>query len=311
MSMMMIECFGSSTVRMAIPILIAALGLTYSERSGIMNIGGEGVMLMGAFAAFSTAMITGSYWAGLVAAMLIGMLTILLFAFTSITLRVQQVVVGAGLNMLCAGLTSFVYRIFFRGENAITTRITTDSFPNIAIPGLSDIPILGSMFFDHNIIVYFGFLMVFVQWFILYKTSLGIKIIAVGENPRAADSLGIKVLRMRYLVTVFSGFMLGIAGAYLSIAQANNFTEGMTGGRGFIALAVVVLGKWNPLGAFFGAMLFGAASALQLLIQNQGWSISSHLVMSVPYIMTVIAVIAVSKNRVGAPGKLAIPYVKS
>lgn len=309
--MKFLSFFLAASMRMSIPLLIGALGLIISERAGLMNIGGEGVMLMGAFAAFALTKITGSYWLGLAAAVIIGMVTILIFAYTSITLHVRQVVTGAGLNMFCSGISSFIYRRIFRGDTIYSQGITVASFPTLSIPGLSDIPFLGPFLFKHNIIVYFGLIMVFVLWFVLFKTSLGLKIIATGENPKAAESYGIRVVLLRYCATLFSGAMLGIAGAYLSIAQSNSFIEGMTAGRGFIAMAVVVLGKWNPIGAFWGALLFGVASALQMAIQNLGLNISDSLVMAIPYVCTVLAVIAVSKRNINAPSGLGVPYRKS
>ncbi|MEL7608528.1 MAG: ABC transporter permease [Bacillota bacterium] len=303
--------FLAASMRMSIPLLIAALGLIISERAGMMNIGGEGIMLTGAFCAYAVTKITGNYWLGLLFAMLMGMVTILIYAYSSITLHVRQVVTGAGLNMFCSGITSFLYRRIFRGATALSQGVTVESFPTISLTGLSDIPYLGPLLFKHNIFIYFGLVMVFVLWFILFKTSLGLKIIAVGENPKATESFGVRVVWLRYGATLFSGLMLGIAGAYLSIAQSNSFGEGMTAGRGFIAMAVVILGKWNPVGALLGALLFGAASSLQMTIQNLGLDISNNLIMTIPYICTVLAVIAVCRNKIVAPSALGIPYRKS
>ena len=302
--------FLAATIRMAAPLLLAALGLAIAERSGIINIGGEGIMLTGAFAAYAAAKITGSYWTGITVAMMAGIIMISIFAFATVKLRAEQVVVGAGMNILCAGLTSVVYRrIFYRGA-FLEGGTTVISFPVREIPWLSDIPLIGPMLFQHNVIVYFTFLMVGVLWFILFRTSLGLRIIAVGEHPRAADSLGIRVTRIRFLAVLFSGALMGIAGGYLSIAQSNAFAENMTSGRGFIALAVVILGKWNPIGIFIGAILFGGAIALQMSIQNLGMSIPNNAIMMIPYIATVVAVFAVSKHKVGAPSALGVPYEK-
>ncbi len=303
--------FLAATIRMATPILIAALGLTISERAGIMNIGGEGVMLMGAFSAFAAAKLFDSTWAGLGVAALVGMLVITIFAIATITFKAQQVVVGAGMNILCAGLSSFIFRKIFYGTGILDGGVMVKAFEPMKIPVLGDIPIIGQMFFDHNYIVYFGFIMVFALWFIINKTSLGLKIIAVGEYPKAADSLGVNVIGLRYCAVLFSGMMLGIAGAYLSIAQSNSFAESMTSGKGFIAMAVVILGKWNPISILLGAMLFGGANALQMSIQNTGVSIPNNIILMIPYICTVIAVVAVSKNKVGAPSAMGVPYEKN
>ena len=308
-----LAAFLAASMRMAAPLLIAALGLAISERAGMINIGAEGVMLMGAFSAYAATKLIGSYWAGLGIAIIVSVLIIAIFAITTITFSAEQVVVGAGINILCAGLSSVIYRKIFYGgfEGVASNTITVETFPVIAIPGLSEIPILGRMLFNHNIIVYFGLVMVALLWFIINKTSLGLKLIAVGEHPKAADSLGIKVIKLRYLATIFSGVMIGIAGAYLSIAQSNAFAENMTSGRGFIAMAVVILGKWNPIGILAGALVFGGANSLQMSIQNLGITIPRNLVLMIPYIVTVLAVIAVSKNKVGAPSAQGVPYRKA
>lgn len=303
--------FLAATVRMATPLLIAALGLAIAERAGMMNIGGEGVMLMGAFAAYAATRLLGSYWFGVFFAIVTSVMLITVFAVVTITYKAEQVVVGAAINMLGAGITSVVYRkLFYRAGEGISGMMV-ESFPSIPIPGLSRIPVLGPMLFDHNVIVYFGFFLVFVLWFIMRHTSLGLKIIACGEHPEAADSLGIHVIRVRYLTTLFSGVLMGISGAYLSIAQTNAFGEDMTGGKGYIALAVVILGKWSPLGILAGSAIFGGANALQMTVQNLGVGLPNNIIMMIPYVVTVLAVLAVSKKRVGAPSAQGVPYEKS
>lgn len=303
--------FFASAMRQAAPLLIAALGLVVSERAGLMNIGVEGIMLMGAFTGYAATKLSGSYWIGLLAAIIVGLIMITIFAVLTISFKATQVVVGAGMNILCAGLSSFIFRRLFYGTGIMDSGITVDTFQAIPIPVLSEIPIIGPMFFDQNIIVYFGLLMIPVLIFVMNKTAVGLKIIAVGEHPKAADSLGINVTLVRYAATLFSGAMMGIAGAYLSIAQSNAFAEGMTSGKGYIAMAVVILGKWKPNGVFFGALLFGLANATQMNIQNLGVEIPNNLVMMLPYIVTVLAVVAVSKTKVDAPGAQGIPYEKS
>ena len=304
--------FLAASMRMATPLLIAALGLIISERAGLMNISAEGAMLAAAFAAYAITAATGNnIWLGLVAAIFAGMLVAGIFAYTSIHLKVKQVVVGAGINMLCTGMTGFLFRRLFRGENSIVSSMTVSTFQNYNIPVLSDIPFLNELFFKHTFFTYFAFLMVAVTWVVIKKTSLGIKIISVGENPRAADSLGVNVIALRYAATLYSGVMFGIAGAYLSIVQGGIFTENMTAGRGFIAMAVVVLGKWHPGGAFLGALLFGASNALQMLLQNSGNNTLGNLILGIPYAATIVAVILVSRSRTAAPSALGTPYVKS
>ncbi|NCE65016.1 ABC transporter permease [Pseudoflavonifractor sp. 524-17] len=303
--------FLAATVRMAIPLLIAALGLSVAERAGMMNIGAEGIMLMGAFAGYTAARLLGSYWLGAVVAMIVGVLFTGIFAVLAISCRTQQVVVGAAINMLGAGVTSVLYRKLFYQVGTGISGMMVESFPSIPIPLLSSIPVLGPMLFNHNALVYVGYFLVAAVWFIMYRTSLGLKIIACGEHPKAADSLGINVIKMRYMTTLASGALLGLAGAYLSIAQTNAFGEDMTGGKGFIAMAVVILGKWTPLGITAGAVLFGGANALQMSVQNWGVAIPNNIIMMIPYVATVVAVVAVSKKRVGAPSAQGVPYIKS
>lgn len=287
--------FLAAMVRMATPLLIAALGLVVSERAGLMNIGVEGTMLSGAFAAFAVASFTGSYWVGMLAGIIAGGVMAMIFAVTSIHFKAPQIVIGCAINMLGSGLTAVLFRkLFFDAE---TGGSQVNSFPTLAIPGLSKIPLLGEMIFSHNIIVYIGFLMVPVLWFVMNRTSIGTRIIAVGEHPKAADSLGINVFTTRYLATLFSGLMMGMAGAYLSIAQSNSFNVDMTGGKGYIAMAVVVLGKWKCFGVLGGALLFGGSNALQMTLQNMNLGIPNNLILMVPYVVTVLAVIASCKQR--------------
>lgn len=303
--------FLPAMVRMATPLLIAALGLSIAELSGMTNIGGEGIMIMGAFWAFSVSRLTGSYWLGLLAGVFASTVMAGLLALLSIRFKANQVVMGTAINMFCSGFTRILFEsIMFEAGHGSGTMMV-NHFPTLKIPILSDIPIIGPMLFNHNLIVYFGYAMVIIMWLVMNKSSLGIRIISVGEHPKAADSLGIKVNRIRYLAMLFSGVMIGIAGVFLSIAQASSFGPDMTGGRGFIALAVVILGKWDPLGILLGALLFGGANALQMNLQNMGSTFPKNLIMMIPYIATVVAVVSVSKRKVGAPSAQGIPYEKS
>ncbi len=307
--MEMLTFFFTSAMRMAIPLMIAALGLVVSERAGMMNIGVEGTMLSGAFMAFLVAFYTNNYWLGLLGGMAAGIAMAALFAVCSIQFRAAQVVIGSGINMLGSGLTAVLFRQLFFDASTGGTQV--ENFQPIAIPLLSQIPILGDVFFNHNIIVYIGFVMVPLLWFVMNRTSIGTRIIAVGEHPKAADSLGINVFSTRYLATMFSGLMMGMAGTYLSIAQSNSFDVDMTGGRGYIAMAVVVLGKWKAEGVFLGAMLFGGANALQMTLQNMGIDIQNNLILMVPYVITVLAVIAASRQKAIDASAKGTPYIKA
>lgn len=307
--------FLASSVRMAIPLLIAALGLVVSERAGLMNIGVEGTMLSGAFAAFAItsfcqgAGIPNAYWIGLLAGMAAGCLMSLLFAVTTIHFRAPQIVIGCAVNMLGSGLTAVLFRRIFFDSGSGSAQVET--FPTLQIPLLSQIPILGDMLFKHNVIVYLGFLMVPALWFVMNRTSIGTRIIAVGEHPKAADSLGINVFTTRYLATLFSGIMMGFAGSYLAIAQSNTFNVDMTGGKGYIAMAVVVLGKWRSIGVLGGALLFGCANALQMTLQNLNLNIPNNLILMVPYVVTVVAVIAGCKKKAIDASAKGTPYEKA
>ena len=301
--------FLAATVRMAIPLLIAALGLVVSERAGLMNIGVEGTMLSGAFAAFAVAIGTGSYWLGLLAGMAAGALMALIFAVASIHFRAPQIVIGCAINMLGSGFTAVLFRKMFFDASSGGTQATP--FPSISIPVLSKIPVLGPTLFNHNIIVYIGFLLVPAVWFLMNRTSVGTRIIAVGEHPKAADSLGINVFATRYAATIFSGVLMGMAGAYLAIAQSNTFQVDMTGGKGYIAMAVVVLGKWRAIGCLAGALIFGGANALQMTLQNSGLGIPSNLILMVPYVVTVLAVLAACKRKAIDASAKGVLYIKS
>lgn len=301
--------FLASTVRMAIPLMIAALGLVVSERAGLMNIGVEGIMLFGCFFSFFVSFNTGSTWLGLAAGMAAGCIASLIFAVATITFKASQIVVGCAMNMLGSGLTAVMFRKYFMEGNI--NGAMAESFQAIAIPGLSKIPLIGDMLFNHNIIVYVGYVLVFAVWFVMNRTSIGVKIIAVGEHPKAADSLGINVFTVRYLSTAFSGLMMGLAGVYLAIALSNTFQTDMTGGKGYIAMAVVVLGQWRALGVMAGALVFGAAQALQMVIQNAGVAIHYNLVLAIPYVVTVIAVVISGRTRSIEASAKGTPYIKS
>lgn len=304
-----LSSFLAATIRMAIPLLIAALGLVVSEKAGLMNIGVEGTMLSGAFAAFAVAYYTNSYWLGMLAGMLAGCFMTLVFAVASIKFRAPQVVIGCAINMLGSGFTAVLFRKLFFDSQTGGTQV--QSFPSLDIPGLSSIPVLGETFFSHNIVVYIGFLLVPAVWFLMNRTSIGTRIIAVGEHPKAADSLGINVFTTRYAATLFSGLLMGMAGAYLAIAQSNTFQVDMTGGKGYIAMAVVVLGKWKAGGVLLGALIFGGANALQMALQNAGLNIPNNLILMVPYIVTVLAVLAACKQKAIDASAKGVPYVKS
>lgn len=233
----------AATLRLAVPILYAALGELITERSGVLNIGIEGNMLVGALAGFVGAYYTGSPWGGVACALVAGLMMGLLMAFGSITLRADQIAAGIAINILALGLTGFFFRYLF-GDEFLPPSI--QGFKGIHIPGLSDMPFLGPVLFQQIILVYVAFLLVPVIWFLVYRTNFGLNMRVVGDVPEAGESVGIRVARTRYICTGLGGMLSALGGSMLSLGHMNMFVEEMTAGRGFIALTAVIFGKWNP-----------------------------------------------------------------
>ena len=238
----------ASGIRLATPYLYASLGETFGQKSGVLNLGVEGIMLLGAFAAFYTTFITENLWFGLLAAIIVGGIMGLLVAVINVTLKAEQGISGIGVYLFGLGMSELLF------QKTIGTVETVSGFSSVHIPFLSDIPIIGEIFFQQNILVYIAYLMVPIAWFVLGKTTLGLKIRAVGENPEAADTLGVSVSGVRYFTEIFGGVMSGIAGASLSIALLNVFQQNLTSGLGFIAVALVYFGGWRPLGVLVGSL---------------------------------------------------------
>ena len=288
----------ASGIRLATPYLYAAIGETFGQRSGVLNLGVEGQMLLGAFAAFYVALVTGNLWLGLLAAVVVGALMGLAMAYVSVTLQAQQGISGIGFYLFGLGMSTLLFQML------MGTVETVSGFPPIHIPFLSDIPILGEIFFSQNIMVYGAYALVPIAWFVLNKTTLGLKIRAVGENPEAADSLGVSVSTVRYITVTIGGILSGIAGASLSIALLNVFQQNMTSGLGFIAVALVYFGGWRPLGVLLGALLFSMVNSLQLWAQVLGIPIPSDIAVMLPYIVTIVALV-LTMQRVRAPSALS------
>lgn len=294
----------ASAVRWATPILFAALGEVFTERSGILNLGLEGIMLMGALSGFVGAYNTGSLWAGVLVAAATGMVMGLLMAFVSVTAKANQVVAGLGITILGGGLSTLLFRLFF---GLRTKPPTIKTFSTEPIPLLSEIPVLGRMFFSHNVMVYLAFVLVGVGWYVLYRTRYGLALRAVGERPEAVDTRGLNVTRLRYSALMIGGALAGIGGAYLPLANLGLFWTQMTAGRGFIAVAVVVFSRWDPVRALVGALVFGGAAALQTALQTLEAPIPSELLLMMPYIVTIIVLVGVSR-RAEFPSAFAVPY---
>ncbi len=291
----------TSAIRLATPYLFAAIGEAFTQTSGVLNLGVDGIMLVGAFAAFYVTLQTGNVWLGVLAAMIAGLLMGLLMSLISITFKAKQGISGIGLYMFGLGLSSTLFKVL------VGTVIIVEGFQTIKIPLLGDIPIIGEIFFRNSLPVYAAFLLVPLAWWFLEKTTWGLKIKAVGQNPAAADSLGISVDRVRYFSVCFGAVMAGLAGASLSIALVNLFQENLTSGMGFIAVALVYFGAWNPLGIMAGALLFSTVNAFQLWMQVLGVPIPSNIAVMLPYLLT-IAALVVATNRVRKPAALNKPF---
>lgn len=275
----------SSLVR-ATPIALAALCGVISERAAVINIGIEGIMLMAAQVAVVTATVSGNLYVGLVSAIIMGGLVAAFHAFLVIRFKVDQVISGVAINIFGAGATSFISSRFM--AHATDTLNNSGTFPIIAIPGLSKIPVLGPVFFENNLIVYLTILLVIVMHVMLYYTPWGLRTRAVGEHPKAADTLGVNVYLTRYVNVILGGMIAGIGGAYFTIGSVGRFDEILTAGKGFIGLAAMVFGNWNPIGAYTSSLIFGFADSLQVKLQILRIPIPSEFLLMAPYIVTMI-----------------------
>lgn len=291
----------ASGIRLATPYLYATIGETFGQRSGVLNLGVDGQMLLGAFAGFYVAFTTENLWLGLLAAMFVGSLMGLAMAFISVTLKAEQGISGIGVYLFGLGMSDLLF------QTTLGTVETVKGFRPVHFPILSDLPVLGEIFFNHNILVYIAFSLVPVSWFVLNKTTLGLKIRSVGENPHAADSLGVSVSAVRYFTLILGGTLSGVAGASLSIALLNVFQQNMTNGLGFIAVALVYFGGWRPLGVMLGSLLFSMVNALQLWVQVLDIPIPSDIAVMMPYLLTILALV-VAVQRVRPPSALTRPF---
>jgi general nucleoside transport system permease protein len=290
-----------STIRQSTPIVLGALCGILCERSGIVNIGIEGQMLLSAFIGFMTNVWTGNLFISVLAGMITGALLGLLLAFMSVTLKLDQIIGGTVINILALGLTGYFY----------TSGLTTaGKIQPLTLGFLADIPLVGRVLFNNPPITYSAIILVFLLQFILFKTTWGLRTRAVGEHPRAADTLGINVFVNRYVNVIFGGVMAGLAGAFLTLEAVGSFERAMTNGRGFVSLAVMIFGKWNPVGAWGAALLFGFANAMQTQIQFWGTlNIPHQFIGMLPYLLTII-VLAGFVGRARPPAADGVPYEK-
>lgn len=302
----LVGMLSSSLVR-ATPIALAALCGVISERSAVINIGIEGIMLMAAQTAVVTATVTRNLYLGLLAAALTGMILAALHAVLAIRFKVDQIVSGVAINIFATGTTSFISARFL--EKNIDALNNSGTFPIISIPLLSKIPILGPIFFENNLIVYLMLLLVLFIHVLLFYTTWGLRTRAVGEHPKAADTLGVNVYLIRYVNVILGGMIAGIGGAYFSIGSVGRFDEIMTAGKGFIGLAAMIFGKWTPIGSFLSSLLFGFADSLQIKLQILRVPIPSEFLLMAPYIVTMIVLAGVI-GRAVPPAADGQPYEK-
>lgn len=297
--------FFAAAVRMAVPLAYAGLGETISEKAGILNIGMEGVMLSGAFFSFAGTFFTGSLLAGLLCGMIGGVAVSMIHAVLSIRLSKDQSVSGIAINIFVLGVTSFLYKLMSSGQSYQQI----EPLSRIRIPVLSDIPLIGNALFNQDILTYVLYFLVVLVTFFYKQTSRGLAFSAVGENPRAADAAGIPVHKYQYSAMIQNGILGGIGGAYLVLVQVGNFSENMTSGRGYIALAAVILGRYIPAGMLGAALIFGGANALQIRLQAIGVPLPSQALSMLPYLITLVALLG-SIGRNNAPDSLAKPYIR-
>lgn len=298
----------AATLRVATPLILGTIGEVYTERSGVLNLGIEGIMFLGAFVGFAAAKqfemagVGGSLWLGVLSAAMAGMVAAALMGFFAVTLGVNQHVAGLGITLLCTSLSLFAFRLIF-GENDVLPSV--DPFPQLDF--LATVPVIGPILSQY-LLTYLTFIVLvpLASW-VLYRSNFGLEMRAVGENPEAADAAGISVPRTRYRSLIIGGALMGVGGAFLSLAQLGAFTPGIVAGRGWVCIALVIFAKWDPVRAMLGALLFGGVFALQLRLQTQGFQLPYELFLALPYLVTLIALALAGRNA-AYPGAYLKPY---
>lgn len=292
-----------ATIPAGTPLLLGALGEIYVERSGILNLGIEGIMIMGAVTAFGVTTLTSNVWLGILVSAVVGGLMSLIHAFNCITLKANQTLSGLALTMIGLGLSGLI------GKRYIGMPLSS-KLQNVPLGILKDIPIIGTVLFDQDPLVYISYILVFLFWFFLFNTSFGITLRSVGESPEVADSAGINIPAIQYFAVFLGGIMAGLGGAYISVAYAPAWIEGMTGGMGWIVLAITIFSLWRPERAILGSYLFGGVRVLQYRLQPFG--ISPNILNMMPFVFTILVLMIaskeISKKRIGAPASLGTSY---
>ena len=297
--------FLASSLRLAMPIILASTGELLSERAGVLNLSLDGIMLLAAFGAALASWATGDAWFGVIAAIVISLVIGFVQAVLSVSLRANQLVVGIGFNILALGATTFLYREIF----GPLSRDTIPGFARLDFAWLAGIPIVGPALAQQTGLAYVGLALVVVTWALLKYTSFGLAVRAVGEDPRAADQAGISVARIRYLGVLYAAVLAGLGGAFMSIADSNTFTEGMTKGAGYLAITAVIFGGWNPWRTLGACLLFGFATALQFLVPAMNLDIPVAVLLMLPYLLALFAIAGfVGKSR--QPAALTLPFAR-
>lgn len=294
----------AATLRMATPLIFATVGELFHEKAGVLNLGIEGTMLLGGLVGFLVTWYTGSLWLGVLCAGLSGCVLSALMALLSVTFGLNQLVSGLGITFLGTGLAHYLYRLCI-GNPTVPPAI--EPFAPLDIGGLGQVSFFGPVLFNQNILVYLALAVAVLATLFFAKTTWGLRIRSIGENPAAADTMGVNVNRTRYLSMIFGGFLMGVAGAYLSLAHFNMFIFGLVSGRGFISIALVIFGAWNPARCMLGALLFGMIDALQFRLQTLGFDVPYQFFLIMPYALTIVALIIVAK-RASTPAALTVPY---
>lgn len=303
----LIESLLRSGLKLAAPLWLTATGETYAERAGLINIGLEGMMLAGAFAGMAVSYFTGNPWLGLLAGMLAGAALAALFGVLTIYFYADQIITGAALNLVALGLTGFLFRSIFGVTGAA---LTVASFPLVTIPVLDEVPFFGAFLSGQPVLLYLALAVIPLASFVLNRTALGLAIRACGEYPAAADTAGLNVFRLRLGCMLLCGMLTGAAGAYLTLAHANTFVEGITAGRGFIALAIVIFGRWQPGGVFLAALFFGCANALQFQFQALDYDVPYQFFLMLPYVLTLLVLLFFTSKNHG-PAALGKAYKRN
>ena len=303
---MIIEGLLARSIQMSTPLIIGALAEVLVERTGVMNIAIEGIFLLGAWAGFVGTYFTGSHLIGLIAAIATGTLVGSCYGYITVYLKQHQIVTGTAINILAAGLALYFYRVLF---GVPLLPLTVEPLARLNIPLLSSIPVIGEILFRQNVLTYLSIVLIFMMYWLLFKTKTGLVIRSTGANPEAVDAAGINVDSVRFKAVLCSSALCGLAGAFYSIGFLGLFTEDIIGGRGWIAFAICFLGNWNPIGAAIGGLIFGIADATSTVIQTSGFKlIPNEFVIAIPYILTIIATISRKEFRV--PEYLGVPYIK-